>query len=172
MGNVAFWKKGDIAASFGLFVNVLTDFLVMISLLIYVVGMPSEFVFKRIVPGFGLAVLVSGIIFAYFAYKLAKKTGRTDITALPSGSSSPGIFLIVFVIMLPLYHQTQDAVFTTSVAVIWGFVEAAILFLGAFLGETIRKIVPRTVLLAALAGLAFEVCFGLACSCVNANTVA
>ncbi|WNS74750.1 xanthine permease [Bacillus sp. DTU_2020_1000418_1_SI_GHA_SEK_038] len=155
MGKVAFWKKGDIAAAFGLFVNVLTDFLVMISLLIGVVGMPSEFVFKRIVPGFGLAVLISGIIFAYFAYQLAKKTGRTDVTALPSGSSSPGIFLIVFVIMLPLYHQTQDAVFTTTVAVIWGFVEASILFLGAFLGETIRKIVPRTVLLAALAGLAF-----------------
>ncbi|WP_066291606.1 xanthine permease [Bacillus sp. FJAT-29937] len=155
MGKVAFWKKGDIAAAFGLFVNVLTDFLVMISLLIGVVGMPGEFVFKRIVPGFGLAVLISGIIFAYFAYQLAKKTGRTDVTALPSGSSSPGIFLIVFVIMLPLYHQTQDAVFTTTVAVIWGFVEASILFLGAFLGETIRKIVPRTVLLAALAGLAF-----------------
>ncbi|WP_342430690.1 xanthine permease [Neobacillus sp. FSL H8-0543] len=152
---IQFWKKGDIAASFGLFVNVLTDFLVMISLLIGVVGMPSEFVFKRIVPGFGFAVLLSGIIFAYFAYKLAKKTGRKDVTALPSGSSSPGIFLIVFVIMLPLYHQTQDAVFTTTVAVIWGFVEASILFLGAFLGETIRKIVPRTVLLAALAGLAF-----------------
>ncbi len=152
---IQFWKKGDIAASFGLFVNVLTDFLVMISLLIGVVGMPREFVFKRIVPGFGFAVLLSGIIFAYFAYKLAKKTGRTDVTAFPSGSSSPGIFLIVFVIMLPLYHQTQDAAFTTTVAVMWGFVEASILFLGAFLGETIRKIVPRTVLLAALAGLAF-----------------
>lgn len=127
----------------------------MISLLIGVVGMPAEFVFKRIVPGFGLAVLVSGIIFAIFAYRLAKKTGRTDVTALPSGSSSPGIFLIVFVIMLPLYHQTQDAAFTTSVAVIWGLVEASILFLGAFIGESIRKIVPTTVLLAALAGLAF-----------------
>ncbi|WHY01947.1 xanthine permease [Neobacillus sp. DY30] len=152
---IQFWKKGDFAASFGLFVNVLTDFLVMISLLIGVVGMPKEFVFKQIVPGFGFAVLISGTIFAYFAYKLAKKTGRMDVTALPSGSSSPGIFLIVFVIMLPLYQQTQDAAFTTTVAVIWGFIEAAILFLGAFLGETIRKIVPRTVLLAALAGLAF-----------------
>jgi len=155
MGQVAFWKKGDIAASFGLFVNVLTDFLVMISLLIAVVGMPKEFVFGQIVPGFGFAVLLSGIAFAYFAYRLAKKTGRNDITALPSGSSSPGIFLIVFVIMLPLYHQTQDAVFTTKVAILWCFVEAAILLIGAFLGETIRKIVPRTVLLAALAGLAF-----------------
>ncbi|GHI00587.1 xanthine permease [Neobacillus kokaensis] len=155
MGNVSLWRKGDFAASFGLFVNVLTDFLVMISLLIAVVGMPKEFVFKQIVPGFGFAVLLSGIMFAYFAYKLAKKTGRTNITALPSGSSSPGIFLIVFVIMLPLYHQTQDAAFTTKVAIMWCFVEAAILIIGAFLGETIRKLVPRTVLLAALAGLAF-----------------
>lgn len=41
---ISLWNKGDFAASFGLFVNVLTDFLVMISLLIYVVGMPKEFV--------------------------------------------------------------------------------------------------------------------------------
>lgn len=155
MNTISFWKKGDIAAGFGLFVNILTDFLVMISLLVVVVGMPKDFVFGQIVPGFGLAVLLSGIAFAYFAYRLSKKTGRSDVTALPSGSSSPGIFLIVFVIMLPLYQQTQDAVFTTKVAILWCFVEAAILFLGAFLGETIRKIVPRTVLLAALAGLAF-----------------
>ncbi|OCA88126.1 xanthine permease [Bacillus sp. FJAT-27225] len=155
MGQVALWRRGDFAASFGLFVNVLTDFLVMISLLIFVVGMPGDFVFKRIVPGFGFAVLLSGIILAYFAYRLAKKTGRKDVTALPSGSSSPGIFLIVFVIMLPLYHQTQDAVFTTAVAVIWVFFEASFLFLGAFFGEAIRRVVPTTVLLAALAGLAF-----------------
>ncbi len=155
MEKVALWRKGDFAASFGLFTNVLTDFLVMISLLIGVVGMPKEFVYKQIVPGFGFAVLLSGIMFAYFAYRLAKKTGRKDVTALPSGSSSPGIFLIVFVIMLPLYHQTQDAAFTTTVAILWVFVEALILLIGAFLGETIRKVVPRTVLLAALAGLAF-----------------
>ncbi|MBU8916947.1 xanthine permease [Bacillus sp. FJAT-29953] len=153
--NISLWKKGDFAASFGLFVNVLTDFLVMISLLIGVVGMPKEFVFKQIVPGFGLAVLLSGIVFAYFGYKIAKKTGRSDVTALPSGSSSPGIFLIVFVIMLPLYHQTKDAAFTTTVGVLWCFFEATMLIIGAFLGDTLRKFVPRTVLLAALAGLAF-----------------
>lgn len=155
MNNITLWKKGDFAASFGLFVNVLTDFLVMISLLLYVVGMPKEFVFEQIVPGFGTAVLVSGLIFAYFAYKLAKKTGRKDVTALPSGSSSPGIFLIIFMIMLPLYHQTKDAAFTTTVGVIWCLFEASMLFLGAFLGDIVRKFVPRTVLLAALAGLSF-----------------
>ncbi|MEB6607751.1 hypothetical protein MXM08_14450 [Aeromonas sanarellii] len=154
-GKISLWKKGDFAASFGLFVNVLTDFLVMISLLIFVVGMPKEFVYTQIVPGFGTAVLISGLIFAYFAYKLAKKTGRTDVTALPSGSSSPGIFLIIFMIMLPLYHQTKDAAFTTTVGVIWCMFEASMLFIGAFFGDIVRKFVPRTVLLAALAGLSF-----------------
>jgi adenine/guanine/hypoxanthine permease len=155
MGSVKLWKKGDFAASFGLFVNVLTDFLVMISLLLGVVGMPKEFVFKQIVPGFGFAVLLSGLVFAYFAYKLAKKTGRKNVTALPSGSSSPGIFLIVFVIMLPLYQQTKDAAFTTTVGVLWCFFEATMLIIGAFLGDTLRKFVPRSVLLSALAGLSF-----------------
>ncbi|MGC5325197.1 xanthine permease [Brevibacillus sp. SYSU BS000544] len=155
MGTITLWKKGDFAASFGLFVNVLTDFLVMIALLLGVVGMPKEFVFEQIVPGFGFAVLLSGLAFAYFAYQLAKKTGRKDVTALPSGSSSPGIFLIVFIIMLPLYQQTQDAAFTTTVGVLWCLFEAFMLLIGAFFGETLRKWVPRTVLLAALAGLSF-----------------
>ncbi len=155
MEKISLWRKGDIAASFGLFVNVLTDFLVMISLLIFVVGMPKDFIFEQIVPGFGLAVLVSGLIFAFFAYRLAKKTGRKDVTALPSGSSSPGIFLIIFLIMLPLYHETNDAAFTVTVGVIWCLFEASMLFLGAFFGDVVRKFVPRTVLLAALAGLSF-----------------
>lgn len=153
--HISLWKKGDFAASFGLFINVLTDFLVMISLLIYVVGMPQDFVYKQIVPGFGSAVLLSGLIFAYFAYKLAVKTGRSNVTALPSGSSSPGIFLIIFMIMLPLYHQTKDATFTTTVGVIWCLFEASMLFVGAFFGDIVRRFVPRTVLLAALAGLSF-----------------
>ncbi len=50
MGKVALWKKGDIAASFGLFVNVLTDFLVMISLLIGVVGMPQSLFLNESFP--------------------------------------------------------------------------------------------------------------------------
>lgn len=51
------WKRGDWAAYFGLMTNNLTNLLTMMGLLIFVVGIPTEIVYGRIAPAFGLAVL-------------------------------------------------------------------------------------------------------------------
>ena len=40
--------------------------------------------------------------YAWLAYQLAEKTGRTDVCALPSGISVPHMFIVTFVIMLPI----------------------------------------------------------------------
>ncbi len=45
---------GDLAAYFGLMTNNLTNLLTMMGLLIFVVGIPSEIVYDRIAPAFGL----------------------------------------------------------------------------------------------------------------------
>ncbi len=79
------WKRGDLAAYFGLMTNNLTNLLTMMGLLIFVVGIPSELVYGRIAPAFGLAVLLASISYAYFGKQMIKQTGRSDVTALPSG---------------------------------------------------------------------------------------
>ena len=43
------WKRGDWAAYFGLMTNNLTNLLTMMGLLIFVVGIPTEIVYGRIV---------------------------------------------------------------------------------------------------------------------------
>jgi len=43
-------------------------------------GGSDEMVFKHILPAAGLMMCMSTFYYAYLAYKLAKKTGRTDIT--------------------------------------------------------------------------------------------
>lgn len=59
---------------------------------------------------------------------------------------------MTFTVLMPVYQQTGDAV-RDSDWLVWCFVEAMILAGGSFLGETIRKMIPRTVLLSCLSGL-------------------
>ena len=144
------WKRGDWAAYFGLMTNNLTNLLTMMGLLIFVVGIPKEIVYGRIAPAFGLAVLVASICYAWFGMQMARATGRTDVTALPSGPSAPSIFTVTFLVLMPVYQQTGDAEIAIQIGLVWCFVEAMILAGGSFLGETIRKMIPRTVLLSCL----------------------
>ena len=147
------WRKGDWGGYFGLLANNLTNLLTMIGLLTFVVGFPSDIIFGRIAPAFGLAIFCASLWYTYFAYKLVKTTGRRDVTALPSGPSAPSIFTVTFLVILPVYLSTNDAEFALQIALVWCFVEAMILVVGSFFGEAIRRTIPRTVLLSCLAGL-------------------
>ncbi|WP_053366518.1 hypothetical protein [Bacillus sp. FJAT-27245] len=147
------WMKGDWAAYFGLLANNLTNLLTMISLLIFVVGFPKELVYGKIVPSFGLAIFVASCCYFLFGRMLAKETGRLDVTALPSGPSAPSIFTVTFLVILPVYKTTGDAYFAYGIALVWCLFEAAILIAGAFLGDLLRKVIPKTVLLSCLSGL-------------------
>ncbi|MGL4668261.1 MAG: xanthine permease, partial [Saezia sp.] len=149
----ALWKRGDWAAYFGLLTNNLTNLLTMILLLTVVVGMPKEFVYGTIAPSFGLAVCIASLCYGYFAIQLAKKSGRTDVTALPSGPSAPSIFTVTFLVIMPVFRETNNHIFALQIALVWCFLEAMILIVGSFLGELIRKAIPRTVLLSCLGGL-------------------
>ncbi len=148
------WKRGDWAAYFGLMTNNLTNLLTMMGLLIFVVGIPTEIVYGRIAPAFGLAVLVASVCYAWFGLQMAKHTGRNDVTALPSGPSAPSIFTVTFLVLMPVYQQTKDANFAIQIALVWCFVEALILG-GRLLPwrDHPQDGSPRTVLLSCLSGL-------------------
>src|ERR1700685_3696704 len=96
------WVPGDWNAFFGFGTNILVNVLTLTTLLRFVLGMPDSLVFGRILPATGLMLFLSTMYYAYLAYNLAKKTGRTDVAALPSGTSVPHMFVVVFVIMLPI----------------------------------------------------------------------
>lgn len=147
------WKRGDWAAYFGLMTNNLTNLLTMMGLLIFVVGIPKEIVYGRVAPAFGLAVFVASVCYSWFGIQMARHSGRKDVTALPSGPSAPSIFTVTFLVLMPVYQQTGDADFAIQIGLVWCFVEALILTGGSFLGETIRRMIPRTVLLSCLSGL-------------------
>ena len=149
----AIWAPGDWNALFGFGTNILLNMLVLTGLLRFVLKMPDNLVFGRILPACGLMLFMSTMYYAWLAYRLAKTTGRNDVTALPSGTSVPHMFVVVFVIMLPITLQTGDPIKGWEAGLTWVFVQSFVLMIGGFIGPWIRKVTPRAALLGTLAGV-------------------
>jgi AGZA family xanthine/uracil permease-like MFS transporter len=63
------------------------------------------------------------------------------------------MFIVTFVIMLPIYLQTGDPLRAWEAGLAWAFIIGLIVLLGAFVGPYIRRFTPRAALLGALAGI-------------------
>ncbi len=147
------WVPGDWNAFFGFGTNILVNLLTMTGLLRFVLKMPDAIVFGRILPATGLMMCLSTIYYAWLAYRLAKKTGRTDVCALPSGISVPHMFIVTFVIMLPIALKTGDPIKGWEAGLTWVFIQSFVLMAGGFIAPIIRRITPRAALLGTLAGV-------------------
>ena len=106
-----------------------------------------------VLPALGIAMLAGNIYYTFLARRLARRENRTDVTALPYGPSVPHMFIVVFVIMLPIFLTTKDPVQAWEAGLAWAFVIGVIVLIGAFVGPFIRKITPRAAMLGTLAGI-------------------
>jgi adenine/guanine/hypoxanthine permease len=104
------WVPGDWNGFFGLFTNVLLNVIVLTGLALGVVHMPEDIVYGRILPALGIALPIGNLYYAFLAWRLARSEGRGNVTAMPYGPSVPHMFIVVFLIMLPIYLQTNDPV--------------------------------------------------------------
>jgi AGZA family xanthine/uracil permease-like MFS transporter len=149
----ALWVPGDLNAFFGFGTNIIVNILTLTGLLRYVLKMPDTLVFGRILPAVGLMLFLSTGYYAWLAYRLAQRTGRSDVCALPSGISVPHMFIVTFVIMMPILQKTSDPVQAWEAGLTWVFVQSFVLMAGGFLAPFIRRITPRAALLGSLAGI-------------------
>jgi AGZA family xanthine/uracil permease-like MFS transporter len=147
------WTPGDWNAYFGFGTNILVNLLTLTGLLRFVLKMPDALVFGRILPATGLMMCLSTMYYAWLAYRLAVRTGRTDVCALPSGISVPHMFIVTFVIMLPIASKTGDPVKGWEAGLTWVFIQSFVLMAGGFIAPFIRKVTPRAALLGTLAGV-------------------
>ncbi len=152
-GRERLWVPGDWNAFFGFGTNILVNVLVLTGLMRFVLKMPDDLVFGRILPATGLMLFLSTVYYAWLAYRLAETTGRTDICALPSGISVPHMFVVTFVVMLPILGRTNDPVQAWEAGLTWVFVQSFVLMVGGFIAPVIRRITPRAALLGSLAGI-------------------
>ncbi len=149
----ALWTPGDWNAFFGFGTNILVNLIVLTGLLRFVLQMPDAIVFGRILPATGVMLFLSTGYYAWLAWRLAKQTGRHDVCALPSGVSVPHMFIVTFVIMLPVLGRTNDPVKAWEAGLAWVFIQSLILMAGGFIAPLIRRITPRAALLGTLAGV-------------------
>ena len=147
------WTPGDWNAFFGFGTNILVNLLVLTGLLQFVLQMPTDIIFGRILPALGLMMFLSTTYYAWLAYRHAKMTGRDDVCALPSGISVPHMFVVTFVIMLPIATMTGDPIRGWEAGLVWVFFQSFILMVGGFIAPYIRRVTPRAALLGTLAGV-------------------
>ncbi|WP_440896715.1 NCS2 family permease [Amphibacillus sp. Q70] len=147
------YKKEDTDAFFALFQNNLANF-VVITVTMLGMGFPASIVFGKVIPGAAVAVIAGNLYYAYTAKRLAQKEGRTDVTALSYGISTPVMFVFLFGVLAPALALTDDHELAWKITVAAGFLSGAIEALVSIGGHQIRKFLPRPALLGALAGVA------------------
>ncbi len=121
--------------------------------MIGVVNVPAGDVLGTVLPALGVALILGNLYYTFLARRLAGRENRTDVTALPYGPSVPHMFIVVFVVMLPVYLKTKDAMQAWQAGLAWAFMIGIIVMIGAFVGPYIRKLTPRAAMLGTLAGI-------------------
>jgi len=154
--------RGDIDGFFGLALDNLVQVLLLVGLCGGVLGFPAELIYGRMLPAIAISLVVGNVFYAWQAKRLAARTGRTDICALPYGINTVSLIAHVFLVMLPVKLLAKDAGMSDAEAAMeaWkaGLVaclgSGLIEFFGSFIAQTIRRITPRAALLSTLAGIA------------------
>ncbi|MFM7291809.1 MAG: permease [Planctomycetia bacterium] len=153
---------GDINAFFGLSLDNLADLVLAVSLLAAVFDYPVQFALSHFVPGTAVGVVVGDLIFTWMAFRLARRTGRTDITAMPLGLDTPSTFGMVFFVLGPAYAASLAGGMEREAAArhAWHVGMCAIVASGvfkvgcSFVAASVRRLVPRAGLLGSLTAIA------------------
>lgn len=161
----AWLSRGDINAFFGLMLDNVGDMILMAGLLVGAFGMPSDFVLTKMIPGTAVGVLAGDLIYSVMAFRLAKKTGRSDVTAMPLGLDTPSTFGTVFLIIGPAFLAAKGRGLDPTAAAqhAWFVGIAMILASGIFklacalVSAWVRRVVPRAGLLGSLTAIALVI---------------
>lgn len=145
---------GDLDGFFGLFVDNLLQLMLIDVLCRGVCGLPDELVVGRILPGAAISILLGNLFYSWQAWKLAKASGRSDVTALPYGINTPSLVAFIFLIMGPVYQETKDPELVWKVGLFACLLSGILESAGAFVGDWLRRHTPRAALLSSLAGVA------------------
>ena len=161
----AWAARGDVNAFFGLTLDNIGDMILMTSLLVGVYGMPQGFVLTRMMPGTAVGVLVGDLIFTALAFRLARRAGRPDVTAMPLGLDTPSTFGMVFLVIGPAFAEATGRKLDPEAAArhAWFVGIAMTLAAGVFklacapICGWIRRSLPRAGLLGSLTAIALVI---------------
>jgi adenine/guanine/hypoxanthine permease len=100
--------RGDVDATITQVGAIIAQLLIPV-LLLAPVGVSLSFSLSRCLPGFACGFLIGSLGLVYLGVALAKREGRTDVTAQAYGNNVPAIITYTLSIFLPVYLQSHDA---------------------------------------------------------------
>ena len=157
--------SGDINAFFGLLLDNIAGLVLMVGLLVGGFGIPADFVLTRMIPGTAIGVLVGDLLYFVLALRLAQKTGRQDVTAMPLGLDTPSIFGLSIFVVGAAYSSALQSGSSQEVAATfaWHIGICCMVYSGifktvcAFAGAWVRKVIPRAGLFGSLTSIALVI---------------
>jgi AGZA family xanthine/uracil permease-like MFS transporter len=153
---------GDINGFLGLVVDNLSVLGLLAAVLIGAYGVPADIVFGKMFPGTAFGVLVGDLAYTWLAVKLARRAGRTDVTAMPFGLDTPSTIGMALLVLGPAFTKFRAAGLDPTAAGLetWYLGMAATASMGliklllSFAGRAVRRAIPMAGLLGSLAGIA------------------
>ena len=153
---------GDVNGFLGLVVDNLSVLALLAAVLIGGFGIPATIVFGRMFPGTALGVLIGDLIYTWLALRLARRTGRADVTAMPFGLDTPSTIGMGVLVLGPAFAKFRAAGLDPIAAGLetWYLGMAATATMGAmklalsFAGRGVQRLIPQAGLLGSLAGIA------------------
>ena len=105
------------------------------------------------IPGTALGVLFGDLVYTWLALRLSRKTGRSDVTAMPLGLDTPSTIGLAFTVLGPAYVATGDAVLAWQIGIATLFIIGLVKIITSFFGGWVQRIVPTAGLMGSLAGI-------------------
>ncbi|MDP7019798.1 MAG: permease, partial [Pirellulaceae bacterium] len=110
-------------------------------------------------------MLVGDLLFFWMALRLARRTGRDDVTSMPLGLDTPSTFGMVFFVLGPAFLHAQGqglndhaaAMHTWGIGICCIFISGVFKFGCALIADWVRRVTPRAGLLGSLAAIALVI---------------
>ena len=152
---------GDFNGFFGLMFDNLTVLSFLAGILVFVFKFPADIVYTRMFPGTAFGVLFGDLVYTWMAFRLAKKTGNTTVTAMPLGLDTPSTIGMALVVLGPAFlglkaegmSENDAAMMTWYIGMATMVVIGVIKVIFSFIGQWVQKVVPQAGLLGSLAGI-------------------
>jgi AGZA family xanthine/uracil permease-like MFS transporter len=153
---------GDANAFFGLMLDNAANLVLLVGMLHGAYGFPASFALEYMIPGTAIGVLAGDLVFTAMAFRLAKRTGRPHVTAMPLGLDTPSTVGMVVFVLGPVYQDALRSGLDETLAATraWHVGICSIVISGVFkvacapFAAWVRRIVPRAGLLGSLTAVA------------------
>lgn len=156
----AWATTGDINAFFGLMLDNVVNLAVLAGILVAGFGFPASLVYTRMFPGTALGVLFGDAVYTVMAIRLAHRTGRDDVTAMPLGLDAPSTIGMALTVLGPAFVVAKTKLSDADAAVAaWQVGMACMVLMGvfklamSFVGDRVRRAIPEAGLLGSIGGV-------------------